>query len=407
MPWKSLLSAATLLCLPTPPLRAQDQPAAPVSHPTADDTARLLAGMPPTGEAAAEQTRDERWQRHAQALDTAWTKLEERQLSKVRRWAKDHIPAAGGPKGTVFYMFSGPDFLYADAFFPDATTYILCGMEPPGPLPDLGQLPPRTLGGELRALRESLDTVLSFSFFRTKDMKELRDRALGGTLPIIYLFLARTGKTLTGVSQVWIDADGTPQPRADGERLPPNAVPGVRIDFLASDSPKPRTLYYFSTDISDSGLKHTGFLKFCQGLAPGASCVKSASYLMHKSYFSGIRAFLLEHSTVLVQDDSGIPCAFFTAESWRLRFFGSYPGPIPLFKEYRQPQLAEYYRTTDPVPLDFGIGYRHRVGESMLMVARRQPDPRPGPEAAAASGPPAPAPPCRHARDSATVTVRP
>jgi hypothetical protein len=370
------------LCLITPPLRAQEQPAAPDSPPTADDTARLLAGMPPAGDMVAAPTRDDRWQRHAQVLDAAWTELEERQLSKVRRWAKDHIPADGGPKGTVFYMFSGPDFLYADAFFPDATTYILCGMEPPGPLPDLGQLNPKALGGELRALRESLDTVLSFSFFRTKDMKELRDRALGGTLPIIYLFLARTGKTLTGVSQVWIDTDGTPQPRADGERLPSNAVPGARIDFLASGSPKPRTLYYFSTDISDSGLKHTGFLKFCQGLAPGASCVKSASYLMHKSYFSGIRAFLLEHSSVLVQDDSGIPCAFFTPESWQVRFFGSYPGPIPLFKEYRQHQLTEYYRTTDPVPLDFGIGYRHRVGESMLMVARRQPDPPPQPAAA-------------------------
>jgi hypothetical protein len=111
---------------------------------------------------------------------------------------------------------------------------------------------------------------------------------------------------------------------------------------------------------------------------------------MHNSYFSGIRRFLLDNSCVLVQDDSGIPCSFFTPEDWRVRFFGSYPGPIPLFKEYRQPQLAEYFRTTNPAPLDFGIGYRHRVGESILMIASRQPAADPQPEAAATPEPPAP-----------------
>ena len=35
----------------------------------------------------------------------------------------------------MFYMFSGPDFLYANAFFPNASTYILCGIEPVGPVP--------------------------------------------------------------------------------------------------------------------------------------------------------------------------------------------------------------------------------------------------------------------------------
>jgi hypothetical protein len=112
--------------------------------------------------------------------------------------------------------------------------------------------------------------------------------------------------------------------------------------------------------------------------------VKSASYLRHESSFSMIRSFLLENSSTLVQDDSGIPCSFFTPEAWRLRFFGSYPGPIALFKEYTQPKLAEYYRTSDPVPLDFGIGYRHRAGESTLMVANRRPP---------AADPPPPDPP--------------
>jgi hypothetical protein len=144
-------------------------------------------------------------------------------------------------------------------------------------------------------------------------------------------------------------------------------------------------LYYFSTDISDSGLKHSGFLKFCETLAPGNSCVKSASYLMHESYFSAIRGFLLENSTTLVQDDSGVPVAYFTPDVWQMRFFGAYPGPIPLFKNCLQPKLSEYYRSTRPEPLDFGIGYRHRAGESTLMVATRKPPPDNGAPAAPAA----------------------
>ena len=43
-----------------------------------------------------------------------------------------NIPDAFASKATMFYMFSGPDFLYADTFFPNASTYILCGIEPMG-----------------------------------------------------------------------------------------------------------------------------------------------------------------------------------------------------------------------------------------------------------------------------------
>ncbi len=56
-------------------------------------------------------------------------------------------------------------------------------------------LPPRALGGELRGLQNSLNSVLSYSFFITKKMKtQLRDGRLTGTLPILYTFLARPGK---------------------------------------------------------------------------------------------------------------------------------------------------------------------------------------------------------------------
>ncbi len=362
------IAATTTAILLASHLAAQS-PATPPN-----DTARLLAGlMPATDAALVAMTQSPAWQQHANFFDSAWANLEKSQLLKVRSWAKSRIPDAFSATTTAFYMFSGPDFLYADTFFPQASTYVLCGIEPIGPLPDVSKITPQALGGELHTLQGSLNSVLNFSFFITKDMKnDFQNHSMSGTLPILYIFLARSGKTITDVSYVSVNDQGSLTTQPDGARSPSSPAPGVCIHFLADGSDTPRTLYYFSTDLSDSGLKRSGFLNFLKTLAPANSCVKSASYLMHESYFSNIRAFLLENATTVVQDDSGIPIAYFTPDAWQLRVFGSYPGPIPLFKNCLQPKLAEYYHTTHPEPLNFGIGYRHHAGESTLMVATRQ-----------------------------------
>ena len=102
---------------------------------------------------------------------------------------------------------------------------------------------------------------------------------------------------------------------------------GVKIAFTSADG-KPQTLYYFSTDVSNGGIKSSGFLKFCEGLGKGDAFVKSASYLMHNDSFSTVREFLLAHSATIVQDDTGIPVRFFKPDDWELRPFGRYLGPI-------------------------------------------------------------------------------
>jgi len=375
------LAVAGTACLLAARLFAQEPPANPAAAAapapnSVNDTARLLAGLAPAADpAAVELAKQSSWQQHAKSFDSAWVNLEKNQLGKVRTWAKANIADAHAAKGTVFYMFSGPDFLYADTFYPQATTYVLCGLEPVGKIPDLSKLPAKALGGELHALQGSINTVLNLSFFITKQMQgDLQNHSLSGTLPLLYIFLERSGKTPQDVSYVSVDEEGTlTTPAESTARSSKNPASGVRIRFLAEGSDTVRTLYYFCTDISDGGLKHSGFLKFCKTLAPGNGCVKSASYLMHESEFSTVRSFLLENATTLVQDDSGIPVAFFKPDTWQLRVFGHYPGPISLFKNCYQPKLAEYYKTTKPEPLDFGIGYRHHSSESTLMVAARKP----------------------------------
>jgi hypothetical protein len=331
-----------------------------------NDAAHILAGMAPAAESPlAKVAEDAGWKRHAKFFDTAWDKLDKRQLSKVRSWQGKNMPA-GQP--VMFYMFSGPDFLYANAFFPKASTYVLSGLEPIGQVPEISDIPSKSLATELRQLQTSLNSVMSYSFFITNSMRtQLRVGKINGTLPLLYVFLARSGKTIDEVSLVDLDQDGAVQPQGKVDAA--LATKGVKIAFSSPDGQK-QSLYYFTTDISNAGIKKNGaFLKFCDKLGMGDSFLKSASYLLHSGGFSDVRDFLLAHSMALLQDDSGIPLQYFKGDDWELRPYGRYLGPISLFRGNYQAQLARLFKSGKRDALDFGVGYRWRSNESNLLLA--------------------------------------
>jgi hypothetical protein len=201
---------------------------------------------------------------------------------------------------------------------------------------------------------------------------DLQRNELQGTLPIFYVFLARAGKTITAISFITLDKTGQPRPALPNEKGK-GLTPGVQVSFTGAPDTPPQTLYYFTTDLANDGIRsQPGFLKFCAAQGIGASLLKSSSYLMFENGFSTVREFLLDHSKAIVQDDSGIPIAAFDQAKWLLRFFGSYGGPIDLFKQYYQPQLQGLYQQSNPAPLQFGIGYRWGPRQSTLIVATRR-----------------------------------
>jgi hypothetical protein len=360
---------------------------------TANDTARFLAGMQPSADSPLMPlTKDPAWQQHARFFDSAFAQLDQRQLSKIRAWSDVHLAA---PRPTMFYMFSGPDFIYADAFYSKASNYVLAALEPIGAIPDVTRLPRGGIGPALYYVEHSLGSILSFSFFITKKMKDdLREGQISGTLPILYVFLARSGKTIRDVSLIWLDDNGAFH--GAGETAAPNATHGARITFAADDGVE-RTLYYFSTDLSNPGVKSSGFLKFCQPLAPGNSLIKSASYLLHAGNFTVVRDWLLANSSTIIQDDSGIPLASYDPRRWRFFPFGRYAGPIAEFPGRYQERYEELFQRSQP--LDFGIGYRWRTYESnVLLSVRVASDDAGQTEATAASSQTAPPPRSRRPR---------
>jgi hypothetical protein len=330
-----------------------------------EDTVRFIAGLQPSASSPlAPLTRDESWQQHARFFDRAFGELDRTQLSKVRAWAKANLRVH---RPTMFYMFSGPDFLYADAFFPDANTYILAGLEPVGQIPDLLKMPRASLGPSLHTVSNSMHSMLNFSFFITHNMRaELSSGRLNGTIPILYVFLARAGKTVKEVNLVNLDGDGVEHPDSPGAK---STAHGVKILFSGHDG-REQTLYYFSTNLANDGVPTSGFLKFCEKLGPADSLIKSASYLMHSGHFSKIRDFLVANSATILEDDSGIPLAYFDAKKWQLQPFGHYMTPLGIFPNTYQPKLQELFRKA-ATPINFGYGYRWRHNESNLLLAVR------------------------------------
>ncbi len=225
-----------------------------------NDNARFLAGLTVApGSVLLPMTKNKAFVQHSSALHRAWAVLDSRQLSGVRTWSAENLNTT---QPTLFYMFSGPDFLYANAFFPKAATYVMAGLEAPGDIPDMTKLPPASLAKELGALRVSLRSLFSYSFFITNQMKkQLYGRRLTGTLPVLFVFLARSGKNIESVNYVSVDGEGAlHETDATAQKQAQYDTVGVKITFSGDDQQK-QTLYYFKTDLSDNGTEHSGFLK--------------------------------------------------------------------------------------------------------------------------------------------------
>lgn len=365
-PVKAATLALSFLFALAPAVLAET--AATTAAATPDDTGKILAGMQPSENSPlASFAKDGSWQQQAKRYDSAWAALDKRQLARIKVWSTQYLPPR---KSAVFYFFSGPDFLYADAFYPGADTYVLAALEPVGEVPDLTGMSKSQVVGGMSRIESSLNTVLNYSFFITKKMRgELSGGRFGGTLPILYVFLERSGKTIRETTLVALDADGNVKP-ANDPSLPENAPRGAKITFSTGADGKPQTLYYFSTDLSNDGVKSSSFLKFCDSFGMADSFIKSASYLLHADSFSTIRSYIVDHSDVIVEDDSGVPVRFFKPDEWQLFAFGNYVPPLGIFPHTYQPMLHDLYRKHS-IPLDFGIGYRWRPSETNILLAIR------------------------------------
>lgn len=341
----------------------------PAEAVTLNDTARFLAGLPALygQDAFADMRKSAVWRSHSSQMDGLFHQFGLRHGKPVTAWANANLGYLRSSR-SVFYPFSGPDFLFAHLFYPDAETYLLCGLEPCEPLPRWDSLSTEEITSGLDGLVTGLDTILQYSYFITKEMRQdFQSTRFRGVLPSFLVFLVRTGHIVESVNSVQLDASGNPVMLPSSQ----STVPGLLIRFRGAGG-QPKRLFYFSQNLANDSCKPGGpFLRFASSLGRPAALAKSASYLMHESYFSNIRNHILTQTSGIVQDPSGVPYRSFLEKNWNIELFGNYVRVQDIFKEYEQHDLIQAYQSpaASVRPISFGIGYLTDPSTTSLMIA--------------------------------------
>jgi hypothetical protein len=345
------------------------------------ETARFLAGKGVASDSKlAEHAQTQSYADYAEQIGSGWKQFEQPNLERMRTWWAGRAPAK---YATVFYPFGGPDIANALALFPDADTYLMFGLEPPGAIPDLQAMDEEAISSGLNELEASLSTILQVNYFFTKAMeKKLGKGSFNSITGLLLFFLAMSDCEVTGAKRIAITRGGTlvPGTAADDSvsGRSRSRVPGVEITFRRNGS-KEQTIRYFMVNVADAYLAKSSpdFLPYLGSQGRFVTMIKSASYLMHKegieepAHFEQIRSLILKQSDFVVQDDSGVPLRLFARDTWKLQFHGKYEAPTPEFGKQLQKDLKVEMQRNSTGKLPFSYGYAYKQGESNVMTAER------------------------------------
>jgi hypothetical protein len=338
-----------------------------------DDLCSIISGINPSEKNDySKVTNSKNWISFSSNLTSRFNKLDSSRISKIKVWRDKEIVDVSKKSTTIFYPFSGPDFLNAFTFFPYQEKIYMFALESPGELPQIKEL--ENDSTYFSSIDKSLWSILNFSFFRTNSMKvDLKARDLNGAIHLISLFVKKTGNKIIDIKPIDLDEQGKVVSKKDSSKCFAKAIQIVYLNHVTN---KNSEIFYFSCDLSDSAiLKNNCLRNMIINLNNGyTTYLKSASYLLHNGNFSWTRKMILNKSNFILQDDSGIPLKFVDS-TWNKSFFGTYDKPIPLFKNKFQEDLRLAYSPTNSnvKPLPFGIGYDYKLNESNLMLFSKRP----------------------------------
>jgi len=340
---------------------------------TYNQTGLYLAGK--KSEKFRKLQRKKYYRNYATKIDQSWKQTTEKNLYEIKKWEHLNFISGVNDSATLFYPFSGPDFLYANTFFPGADTYLLVGLENPGKLPNIAKMDDEKRANYLYKLLHSLRYINHAGYFTTKQMMtDFADSSLNGIIHLLFYYITKTGHTITEVSSVVVDDYGNSKEKKNFQVEDKNPN-GIKISFFKSGHGKIKTLYYFPFDLSDENLKdNLGFLLFLSGFGQKNTFMKSASYILHDNEFRLIRDLILKQSKNILQDDSGIPYSILKNSGYKIDLFGNYSRTIKTFAKNFQPDLQNALQKEGEGDLSFKLGYNSWENEMVLLLAEKQED---------------------------------
>lgn len=321
------------------------------------------------------------WSTHEEFIEKSWKKLERTRLKSMRTWAEKEFAKPNTESKVVFYPFSGPDYLTADAFFPNADKYIMLGLEPVGKLPDLKKFKPGEHSDYAQDFKESLGDIFDKSYFITRKMlHDFGKQKVNGLLPVLTFFIRKTGHDIADVKYLYRFKQDSIVERPYDTKVMDRENPketkkpfGVRIDFVKGE--KQKTVYYFKYDVSNKFFNDTCiFYSYVANNPNWVTYVKSASYLLHNGFMSNMKDMILKKSNYIIQDDTGMPYKFLT-EGFDVKLYGQYARPVSDFKWLNKEQALEnaFKKDSANIPkLPFHLGYHWGSKKDVIMYATKK-----------------------------------
>jgi hypothetical protein len=298
--------------------------------------------------------------------DGAWDIYQKTIGQPLSNFAAAQIaPKAGG---TVFYPFSGPDFVTVAHAFPNADRYVMVAMQAAGAPVTLATMSAqRSQGFQAKFMREWMK-FSRLAFFRTDDLNEdQRDQfAPIGVTTILSTFALYMGFDVMDIYPIVYD-DKT------GDFIKSTTGQWRSVRLVLSKAGKPVTLDYVSLDLSDSSLSTNDPMRtWLAREAKNPVLIKAASHLLQESYFSVMRDILVANATMVVQDETGLDYTYLT-QIGQADLYGGFLFPHELFNRKKQESLGKAYReSTNTKPLPFAFSYNKTNERNNVQIVRRQ-----------------------------------
>lgn len=350
-----------------------------------NDIAMFLAGYKPTKDSALMGlTKDSIWLKHAKKMNDGFSRIEENRFSKMRTWRDTELKAANssGIK-TLYYPFAGPDILNGYILFPNCENYILVALEPAGKIKDMPKMKRPDFAKYIYHLDKSMNDIFVRSYFITSAMSSDFSRwSVDGNLPVMMVFLARTGNIISDIKRIAIADDGSLKEFNLNQAIPETYISkGVRIDFVNKEQPSvAKHVYYFSMNMADEEYQHMfgldknkGFLTWINKQGDFISYMKAASYINHYGFLSNSRKIVFNRSKYHLQDDSGIAYNFFDKKVWKINLYGQYSHPIRDFGKLYEKDLEIAYKkdSANVKPVPFKLGYHYSSVMNMMLATKK------------------------------------
>lgn len=301
-------------------------------------------------------TRTSNWVSYQQRMWTMWDRYR-KNAQKAAAWRDSCLkPYTKGCK-QLLYAFSGPDWPYANTFFPDVDEYIMLAAEPIGSIPSPSMdMTDKEIADLANELYYPMVNIWGNSFFVTGRMeKNLRKKTVDGVLPVLMMFMGRDYRNIDNITIGLLCADGRIDTTSNKK---PNS-----LRMQVSKNGKRQTITYISCNLENKGMAADSVLnQFLASYVKDGCCsfLKAASYLPHYNSYSNIRNIILQKSKFILQDDSGIRYEHLLMADYSCHLWGKYVKPISAFKNCLQEELADAYKDQNPQPLNFQFGYGQR-----------------------------------------------